>query len=181
MIEFIIIFESVISCIIRRIYIDQFHFSCKVTFETMESEEIISLDYEIIFYRTILISCEFLYTMLAVLIYPFRIREDLLIEKPIDIIASEYLIIKNLISFRVFLILSSCKNAVFIRETQYYFIRIWEEFSSCVRESDLIFETRITIREELFIIHETDKFPTIKNNNIFDFDKKYFSRFFIIE
>ena len=74
MIEAIIVIKAIITCIVRRININEFDFPSKTLFQTMQNDKIIPFDDKIIsiFYL--------FHVMLASFVITFKVSQDLIIQ-----------------------------------------------------------------------------------------------------
>jgi len=156
MVEFIIIFERITFSIEWDIDINELYLPLEFLFEWVESEEIIAFYDEIIRYISVIIFSERFEIVPPILIDSLEFGEDFRVEESIYLVASESFIIEYLISFWVFLILSTCENTILICPYKRDFFSLIECFSIDI-ESDEVFVSCIAIREEVFAHHKRHK------------------------
>ena len=99
MIKFVVIFETVIACVIRRVNINQLHFAFKLRGKRMQGNQIIAFDNEIFGWRAIRMAFDFANGLFTVCGVAGEFWEGFCVKKPIDFIKSKRLIKKDFLSF----------------------------------------------------------------------------------
>ena len=99
MIEFVVIFETVIACVIRRVNINQLYFAFKLFGKRMQGNQIIAFDNEIFGWCTVWMAFDFANGLFAVCSVAREFWECFCVKKSINFIKSKRLIKKDFLSF----------------------------------------------------------------------------------
>ena len=99
MIKFIVVFETVIARVIRRVNINQLHFAFKLLGKRMQGNQIIAFDNEIFGWCAVWMAFDFANGLFAVCGIAREFWECFYIKKSVNFIKSKGLIKKDFLSF----------------------------------------------------------------------------------
>ena len=97
--KFIVIFKTIVFCVIRRVNINQLNFAFKLRGKRMQGYQIIAFDNEIFGGRTVWMAFDFANGLFAVCSVAREFWECFCVKKSVNFIKSKRLIKKDFLSF----------------------------------------------------------------------------------